>query len=307
MVAAMELRHLRYFLAVAATENVTKAALELQVSQPAVSRQIRDLEAELGFPLFERGAKSLKLTAAGRSFQEEAKAVLARLEDGMERSRSVASGEVGELQIGYAMSPTVRLLPEVLREFQRLKPRVKVKLHDLSTDEMITKVREGQLDLAFLVRVESSWLKKLQWEDLGSVAVCLAVAPGHPFAQQSQVTLATVSGEALVVFSAADYPEYHEFLTAIFRKEGLPYHISREHDSIASLIASVEAGTGVAILTDSIACFAGPRLKLLSLVPSPPPLTLSAVWSKGKLGETARLFLECARKVKTEVSLPESV
>ncbi len=303
----MELRHLRYFLAVAARENVSKAALELHVSQPAVSRQIRDLEAELGFPLFERGAKSLRLTAAGRTFREEAEAVLARLEAGIDKSRSVANGEGGELQIGYAMSPTVRLLPDALREFQRVKPQVKVKLHDLSTGEMITRLREGQLDLAFLVRVESSWLKKLQWEDLGSVAVCLAVSPRHPLARQSQVTLAAVSDEALVAFSAADYPEYHEFLSAIFRKEGLSYRISREHDSIASLIASVEAGTGVAILTDSIACFAGPRLKLLSLVPSPPPLILSAVWSKGKLGETARLFLDCARKVKSEASSSEHV
>src|SRR6185436_13167551 len=102
----MELRHLRYFIAVAEAENVSRAALKLHVSQPALSRQIRDLEDELGFPLLERTAKSVRLTDAGRVFLPEARAVMQRVEDAVKAARAVATGGCEELHIGYAMSPT---------------------------------------------------------------------------------------------------------------------------------------------------------------------------------------------------------
>src|SRR5580693_364798 len=108
MLAEMELRHLRYFVAVAEEENVSRAALKLHVSQPGLSRQIRDLEGELGFPLFERSAKSLRLTDAGRAFLPEARAVLQRAEDAVQTARAVATGGRAELHIGYAPSLTAR-------------------------------------------------------------------------------------------------------------------------------------------------------------------------------------------------------
>src|SRR5512138_3100907 len=104
----MELRHLRYFTAVAREENVTRAALKLHVSQPALSRQIRDLEDDLGFALLERTAKSVRLTDAGRVFLEEARAVLGRVDAGVAKARNLASGGGSELHIGYAPTPTVR-------------------------------------------------------------------------------------------------------------------------------------------------------------------------------------------------------
>src|SRR5215471_16280491 len=138
----MELRHLRYFVAVAETENVTRAAHKLHVSQPGLSRQIRDLEDELGFPLLERTAKSVRLTAAGRVFLAEARAVLQRVESGVNAARAAALGANRELHVGYAPSPTARLLPLALRAFQAELPEVRVRLHDLSTEEMLAGVRE---------------------------------------------------------------------------------------------------------------------------------------------------------------------
>src|SRR5437016_14680553 len=114
----MELRHLRYFVAVAEAENVSRAALKLHVSQPGLSRQIRDLEEELGFLLFERSAKSVRLTEAGRVFLTEARAVLQRVEDAVKAARAVAAGGRGELNVGYAPSLTARILPATLRAFQ---------------------------------------------------------------------------------------------------------------------------------------------------------------------------------------------
>src|SRR5687768_10104497 len=145
----MELRHLRYFIGVAEEENVSRAALKLHVSQPALSRQIRDLEDELGFSLLERSAKSVRLTEAGRSFLTEARAVLRRAEEAVGAARSIASG--GELHVGYAPSLTARILPQTLRAFQAELPKVRVRLHDFSTEEMLAGLREGKLQLAFVV------------------------------------------------------------------------------------------------------------------------------------------------------------
>src|SRR5204863_6182 len=113
----MELRHLRYFIGVAEEENVSRAALKLHVSQPALSRQIRDLEEELGFLLLERSAKSVRLTEAGRAFLTEARAVLQRAEDAVKAARAIATGGRGELHVGYAPSltctaePRLKLIP----------------------------------------------------------------------------------------------------------------------------------------------------------------------------------------------------
>src|SRR5437667_11464104 len=128
----MELRHLRYFVAAAEAENVARAALKLHVPQPALSRQIRDLEDELGFLLLERSARSVRLTDAGRAFLSEARAVLQRVENAVQVARVIATGGSGELHVGYAPSLTARILPQTLRAFRAELPNVRVRLHDLS-------------------------------------------------------------------------------------------------------------------------------------------------------------------------------
>ncbi len=179
----MELRHLRYFVAVAETENVSRAALKLPVSQPALSRQVRDLEDEIGFLLLERSAKSVRLTDAGRIFLTEARAVLARTEDAVQAARAVATGLRGELHVGYAPTPTVRILPATLRAFQAERSEVRVKLHDLTTDEMIAGLRKGALQIALLVRPSRAMLRGLHVEELARDQIRLAVPPDHPFAK----------------------------------------------------------------------------------------------------------------------------
>src|SRR5687767_9596121 len=118
MVGRMELRHLRYFVAVAEEENVTRAAERLHVSQPPLSRQIRGLEDELGVELFERSAKSIRLTDAGRMFLTEARAVLERADQAVHAVKAIGSGVSGELNVGFAPSLAVDILPRALRQFQ---------------------------------------------------------------------------------------------------------------------------------------------------------------------------------------------
>jgi LysR family transcriptional regulator, benzoate and cis,cis-muconate-responsive activator of ben and cat genes len=290
----MELRHLRYFIGVAEEENVSRAALKLHVSQPALSRQIRDLENELGFQLLERSAKSVRLTEAGRVFLTEARDVIQRAEDAVKAARAIATGG-GELHVGYAPSLTARILPPTLRAFQVELPNVRVRLHDLSTEEMLAGLREGKLQIAFVPRPTPARLRGFRIEELLRDPVCLAVSPKHPLAGRRTVTLADASREPLITYSRKDYPDAHEHLAVVFAAVKGKFRIAEEHDSVSSLIAAVEAGNGVAIAPKSLTCTAGPRLKLIPFSPALEPLIVGAAWTKDGLSPTAERFLKFAK------------
>lgn len=290
----MELRHLRYFVAVAEAENVTRAAAKLRVAQPAVSRQIRDLEDELGVALFERSAKAVRLTEAGRVFLDEARAVLHRSDAAVDAARAAAGGTSGELHAGYAPSLTVEILPRALRSFQAEFPRVRVLLHDLSTQEMLDCLRGGKLHVALMVQPARGSLRGLRFHELARYPFCAGVAPGHRFARRRSVTLAMIASEPLIAYSRADYPEYHSNLATLFAREKRKPSIIEEHDSVTSLIAAVEAGRGIALVVSCLACLAGPRLKLLPIAPALPPIVVGAVCRAESLSNVAQKFVAAA-------------
>lgn len=290
----MELRHLRYFVAVADEENVTRAAAKLHVAQPAVSRQIRDLEEELGLPLLERTAKSVRLTDAGRVFLQEARAVLARADDAIKTVRAVAGGTSGELHVGYAPSLTVQILPRALRRFQAALPGVRVSLHDLSTEEMLEGLREGRLQVSLGVAPEGGQLRGLKFHELARYPMGIAVAPGHRFARQRTITLEKAVSEPFIGYSRAGYPEYHTAMEKIFASTGRGPHFAEEHDSVTSLIAAVEAGRGIAVVPSCMACLAGPRLKIIPLKPAIDPVVVGAVCRKTGASPIAQKFVDAA-------------
>jgi DNA-binding transcriptional LysR family regulator len=294
----MELRHLRYFIAVAEAENVSRAALKLHVSQPGLSRQVRDLEAELGFALFERSAKSVKLTAAGHTFLKEAQAVLARLDQGVQTARAVATGARGELHVGYAPSPTAKILPPTLRTFQAEMPQVRVRLHDLSTEEMLSGLREGKLQLALMVKPAPALLRGLHFVELARDQLCLGVAPQHPLARKRLVKVTEIAREPLIVYGRSEYPDYHEMLEELFSRVKIRPRIVEEHDGVTSIIAAVEAGVGVALLSETVACLAGPRLKLLPISPASKPAIIGAALVSTQ-NPAAAQFLNCAQSIAT--------
>lgn len=291
----MELRHLRYFVAVAETENVSRAALKLHVSQPGLSRQVRDLEEELGFQLLVRGAKSVRLTEAGRVFLGEARAVLQRVEAAVQAARAVAAGSREELHIGYAPTLTVRLMPAVLRRFHADMPAVRVKLHDLSTEEMLAGLREGKLHLVFMVIATTGAPRGLRCEEVMREPLRLAVAPTHPLARRRVVSLADAAREPFIAYSRKDYPDYHDLLAGVFSSVKAKLRIVEEHDGVSSLISAVETGNGVTLVPQALSCTAGPRLKLIPLSPEPPPLVIGAAWHQNGLTAAAGAFLSLAK------------
>src|SRR5258708_29061882 len=165
--SAVELRHLRYFVAVGEAENVSRAALNLRVSQPPLSRQIGDLENELGFLLLKRTAKSVSLTEAGRTFLNEARAVLQRVDEGVKKARAVATAGETDLHVGYSPTPFAEILPKTLRGFQRAIPKVHIRLHDWSSKTILDGVRDGRLQLGFITRSpKTSPLHDVRYDDL---------------------------------------------------------------------------------------------------------------------------------------------
>jgi DNA-binding transcriptional LysR family regulator len=288
----MELRHLRYFI-VAQAENVTRAALKLHVSQPALSRQIRDLEDDLGFPLLERTAKSVRLTEAGRVFLVEAQAVLERAREAVERARARAGRLGSKLQLGYAPSPSVEILPRVLRSFQTKFPAVRVMLHDLSAEEMLSQLHEEKLDLALTVRPFGKSSRGLKFVELARYPFCVAVPPQHPLARARVVPVNRLLAEPFLGYTRKDYPDYYKEVEALFKGSSQKPRFAEEHDGVTSLIAGVEAGHGIAILPSCVRCIAGPRLKLLPLEPAGPPLIVG-VLHRLKPSPTVEAFVQAS-------------
>jgi DNA-binding transcriptional LysR family regulator len=292
----MELRHLRYFVGVAEMENVSRAALKLHVSQPALSAQIRDLEDEIGFLLLERTAKSVKLTKAGRAFLDEARAVLQRADEAVKKARSIAA-EPSELHVGYSPTPVAEILPKTLRAFQRKMPNVRVRLHDWTNQAILDGVRDGRLQLGLIVSPpKASSLRDLQYEELFHDRVCVAVAPQHPFARRRAIPLTEVAAEPLIGLTHEDYPEYYDYLSIAFSKVKQKPRVVEEHDSMAGILSSVEAGTGVAISADVFGYSYGNRLKRLRLIPEPKPISIGIIAPKGRLSPATEKFLQCAKE-----------
>ena len=291
----MELRHLRYFVAVAGEENVSRAALKLHVSQPGLSRQIRDLEDEIGFQLLERSAKSVRLTAAGKVFLTEAREVLLHADAAVNKARAVAHGGGGEIHVGYAPSLTVQILPPMLRSFQGEFPHVRVTLHDLSSEEMLAQLGTKKLHLALTVRPPGKMLRGLSFVEIARYAMCVAVAPQHPLAKSRTLTLPQIAREPLIGYTRKDYPEYHNEIGRLFAAVGCKPRFAEEHEGGNSLIAAVEAGRGVALVPSSLTCMVGARLKLIALKPALPPIPVGAVWLKENESELVQKFITAAR------------
>jgi DNA-binding transcriptional LysR family regulator len=293
---AVELRHLRYFVAVAEMENVSRAALKLHVSQPALSRQIRDLEDEIGFSLLERTAKSVRLTDAGRTFLDNARALLQNADEAVTKARAVASAEPTELHVGYSPTPVAEILPKTLRAFQQAMPNVHVRLRDWSNTAILDGIREGRLQLGLIVPpAKASALHDVRFEELFHERVCVAVAPQHPFARRRAIPIAEVAAEPLIGLTREDYPNFYDYLSIIFSKLKQKPRVVEEHDSMSGIMSAVEAGTGVAIATDFGYSF-GNRVKFLHITPEPKPISIGIVALKGRLSPAAQKFWQCAKE-----------
>ncbi|MDB6080153.1 MAG: hypothetical protein JWO82_3900 [Akkermansiaceae bacterium] len=281
---AMELRHLRYYVAVAEALNFTKAAARLRVAQPSLSRQMQGLEDEIGVDLMKRSSRGVTLTAEGKLFLDEVRQVIARTDESVNKVRALARGEYGELHIGYGPSVSVEILPPALAAFKNDVPHVKLVLHDLSSNEMAEALRRGTLDLGIMVSPTEENAVGLEFQLLKSYPFCVALPPQHPFARLKQVPITRLVHEPLVSLHQSEYSDYHRLVLLLFAGLEPQPRIVAECDSGSSLFTAVQAGHGLALLPAVYRHVLSTRLELRPLTPRNLP-TMDVVVARATKGD----------------------
>jgi DNA-binding transcriptional LysR family regulator len=294
----MELRHLRYFLAVGEASNFTKAAAQLRVAQPALSRQVKDLEDEIGVNLLHRSSRGVSLTAEGKLFLEEARELLKRTGESVKKVRTLAREEYGELHVGYMPTHTVEILPPGLAAFRKSMPHANVLLYDLSCDALITGLRNATLELAITAQPSGEQAVGVEFELLRTYPVCVAVPPAHPFARLKSIPLEKVAAEPLIGLCRRDFPEYDRNLNRIFAPTGAKPRIAVECDSRSSLLVEVEAGRGVALSIPIFKLVTGKRLFYRPVTGTTESVSIGIVRAtKGDVTRAGEKFCEILRKI----------
>src|SRR6478735_3426121 len=223
----MELRHLRYFVAVAEELHFGRAAARLHIAQPPLSRQIRDLEREVGTPLFERVARGVALTAAGRAFLPEARLTLAQAARAQRTAERAARGEIGRLRVGFVEAATyARVLPEVLGFFRMHLPNIGISLFEMDAQAQADAFRDGRIDLGLLHSVPADADRLLHVETVYTEAMIAAVPGTHRLASQTRVALGAFAEESFVLFPRTGAPPASTRASCRRRRRGTRWRAS---------------------------------------------------------------------------------
>ena len=248
----MELRHLRYFQAVGREEHFGRAAQRVHVAQPALTRQIKDLERELGVALFERLPRGVRLSSAGRVFLEDVDAILAQVDHAANRAKDFASGRLGAVRVGFSeLAQGHHLIPKALLDFRLKEPNVNLELISLGSSAQIEAVKAGRLDVAIVydVHYTPADLEQLEVMEIGVSTIALALYPGHPLAEKAEIRLVDLAGEPMVWPIRDAQPAYYDRLMAACLAKGVSPRIVQEVATHTILLSLISAGMGVGFIT----------------------------------------------------------
>jgi len=246
----MELRHLRYFSAVARALSFSRAAQQLHIAQPPLSRQIRQLEEELGAELFDRSSRPLRLTAAGQYFHGKSAQLLDQLAETCAATERIARGRLVWFSIGFVPSTLYGVLPEVIRRFRAAQPEVEVGLSELTTLQQIDALKAGRIDVGFgRLRFDDA---RIAGEVIAQEAVVAALPAGHRLARHKRLSLAKLAQEPLLLYPAKPRPSYADQVLEMFRSRGLKPTVGLEANEMQTAIGLVVAGIGYALVPGSI-------------------------------------------------------
>lgn len=295
----MKLRHLEYFVAAAEELNFTHAAGRMHVSQPPFSKQIQDLEGELQVNLFQRERKGVALTAAGRAFLTDARAVLTACDQAVRRVRRINRGEIGELTVGYTPALTYDFLGLVLERWQKISPGIAIDCIEMPPDAQERALLDGRIALGILALLGNRPILELfEVQVLAQYPVVVALPKSHPQAVHPEIPLPLLKEEPFIGLSRM-HAAYDDWLRSVCRQSGFTPCIVKEADGLASSLAFIAAGFGVALLSQPIKKFPARDVVFRDLVaPRSVSVPLGAVWKKNGLhAEAVSKFLPTLTEV----------
>jgi DNA-binding transcriptional LysR family regulator len=254
----MELRHLRYFVAVAQAGSFTRAAQALGIQQPPLSQQVRDLERELGYPLLRRLPRGIELTEGGAVFLEESRAILAAVGRGVARGAQAAQGTAGRLTLGFTSSAvTHRVAPELIRRYREAHPAVALEVLEGNAAQLTEAVAAGSLDIAFIRRPVSEQIS-IAYHEVAVEALLVALPTRHPVAERARsrgaarVRLRDLAGEAFILVRRPGAPGMYGDLIEACHRVGFAPRVVAEVDQMLTNITLVAAGVGVSVVPASM-------------------------------------------------------
>ena len=290
----IELRHLRYFVAVAEELHFGRAAAKLGIQQPPLSQQIKQLEGEVGHALFARTSRSVALTAAGHELLERARRTLTRLQEDLNAVRRVGRGEVGALTVGFAGSAILTMLPDVIRVHRRDYREVQLRLLEMATSEVIEHLLDGTVDLGFLRdpgEVPGSVIESLLREPF------VAVLPTrHRLAAQKNIAVARLKGEPFVFYRRSMGPVAYDRTIGLCEQHGFQPQIVQETPQWPTAIRLIAAGLGVSIAPACVAKLAIPGVVFRPIVAKDAFTEIALGRRDEPITPTAEAFVRLARE-----------
>ena len=298
----MELRHLRYFCAVADAGGFARAAALIRVSQSAMSEQMRDLEEELGVPLFDRRERRARLTAHGQVFLEEARRTLAAAERAREAALRSARGEVGTLTIGFFVGGTDSMFPKLIRAFREHSPGVRVALVELTPTEQHEALLSGAIDIGFTRALQSPQDDQLRAERFYVEPLVVALPAGHRLARQP-VAMRQLATERFVIAQRHTSPVLFDKVIALCREAEFSPNIAATASVASGVLTLVAAGEGIAILPKGAQKLASEDVVFSPIQHPDASIDLVVAWSPRRESLLHRSFLELFRRCAS--GLPE--
>jgi DNA-binding transcriptional LysR family regulator len=274
----IEVRHLRYFLALAEELHFRRAAEKLFISQPGLSRQIKQLEERLGCQLVNRKSKKVRLTPAGAYLRDEARYVLNHLELAYRRTRLLAAGEEGELRIGFVGSAMQNIIPELVTRMTRQSPRIHFSLSEMNNDQQITALETDAIDLGF-VRVRHV-PRGLELRPIYEDTFSLALPADHPIGPENFRNVGQLADAPFILFSSDYSPLYYDQVLSICEDQGFSPRVSHRSVHANTIFRLVENGLGVAIIPSAFRQGFDLRIKFIELDRIPQRALLYVAWRR---------------------------
>lgn len=297
----MELRHLRYFLAVADTLNFCRAAERLHLSQPPLSQQVRRLEAELGARLFDRTKRQIKLTPAGEVFATKARTILAQSDEAAKLAARAERGEFGHLRLGLWQLPVppvqTRLIIQCLGEFAKRRPDVHLTLQSLPPADQIKAVKDGAIDVGIVRPPLAQKSRGITIEIILRERIVLAMSENNSLSRFKTVPLRELSNQPYIMYVRDANSEFHDFIAKSCRKEGFKLNIAYSQEDLYSVWALIGAGLGVALAPASLQELRLPGIVFRKFEPALPVMEMALAYIKTEKVTVVSQFLDVARKI----------